>query len=62
MKHHAGNRSCPWVNFWEQFAVDDSHSVKTLTGVAHASTIDDVYEGYFIPKGSIVIANTWYES
>ncbi|KAI0062717.1 cytochrome P450 [Artomyces pyxidatus] len=28
-------------------------------GVPHAATQDDVYEGYFIPKGSIVIANLW---
>ncbi|EIW84368.1 cytochrome P450 [Coniophora puteana RWD-64-598 SS2] len=28
-------------------------------GVPHFSTEDDVYEGYFIPKGSIVTANTW---
>jgi len=27
--------------------------------IPHASTEDDVYEGYFIPKGSIVTANTW---
>jgi hypothetical protein len=29
------------------------------TGVAHASTHDDIYEGYFIPGGSVVIANIW---
>ncbi|KAI0044341.1 cytochrome P450 [Auriscalpium vulgare] len=28
-------------------------------GVAHASTHDDVYEGYFIPKGTPVLANAW---
>ncbi|KAF7357560.1 O-methylsterigmatocystin oxidoreductase [Mycena sanguinolenta] len=28
-------------------------------GVAHASTEDDIYNGYFIPKGTIVIANIW---
>ena len=27
--------------------------------VPHAATADDVYEGYFIPKGSIVCANQW---
>ncbi|KAF7420894.1 hypothetical protein PC9H_011412 [Pleurotus ostreatus] len=25
----------------------------------HASTSDDEYDGYFIPKGTIVMANTW---
>ena len=24
------------------------------------STEDDVYEGYFIPKGSLVLANSWF--
>ncbi|KAI0050257.1 cytochrome P450 [Auriscalpium vulgare] len=27
-------------------------------GVPHASSEDDVYEGYFIPKGSMIIANS----
>ena len=36
----------------------------TLTGVAsvgfpHAVIQDDVYEGYFIPKGSMVLVNAW---
>lgn len=35
------------------------------TGIAplgnpHATTADDVYNGYFIPKGTIVIGNSWY--
>ncbi|KIK96738.1 hypothetical protein PAXRUDRAFT_10627 [Paxillus rubicundulus Ve08.2h10] len=28
-------------------------------GLPHATTIDDVYEGLFIPKGSAVVANIW---
>ncbi|KAJ8592279.1 cytochrome P450 [Rhizopogon salebrosus TDB-379] len=28
-------------------------------GVPHATTTDDIYKGYFIPKGVIVMANTW---
>ncbi|KAJ6466256.1 cytochrome P450 [Mycena sanguinolenta] len=31
----------------------------TPLGVAHASAEDDVYDGYFIPKGATVIANIW---
>ena len=30
-------------------------------GVAHAPSEDDIYEGYLIPKGAIVMANQWYE-
>lgn len=29
-------------------------------GVPHRLTEEDVYEGYFLPKGSIVIVNNWY--
>ncbi|KAF8186023.1 cytochrome P450 [Pholiota molesta] len=28
-------------------------------GVAHAASDDDVYKGYYIPKGATVIANIW---
>ncbi|KAI0052213.1 cytochrome P450 [Auriscalpium vulgare] len=28
-------------------------------GLPHSTTEDDIYEGYFIPKGSIVLANLW---
>ncbi|KAF7346398.1 O-methylsterigmatocystin oxidoreductase [Mycena sanguinolenta] len=28
-------------------------------GVAHATTEDDIYDGYFIPKGTTVISNIW---
>jgi len=28
-------------------------------GVSHATTTDDVYEGYYIPKGAMVISNIW---
>jgi hypothetical protein len=27
--------------------------------VPHRLVMDDVYEGYFLPAGSIVIGNTW---
>ncbi|KAJ7270424.1 cytochrome P450 [Mycena rebaudengoi] len=31
----------------------------TPLGIAHAVTQDDVYNGYHIPSGSVVIANSW---
>ncbi|KIY44914.1 cytochrome P450 [Fistulina hepatica ATCC 64428] len=31
----------------------------TPTGVPHRVMEDDCYNGYFIPRGSVVIANTW---
>ncbi|KAF8883969.1 cytochrome P450 [Infundibulicybe gibba] len=35
------------------------HSVLPL-GAAHTSITDDEYDGYFIPKGSIILGNTWF--
>ena len=29
------------------------------TGLPHATTADDEYNGYFIPKNSIVMGNVW---
>ncbi|KAH9849090.1 cytochrome P450 [Lenzites betulinus] len=34
--------------------------IVTPIGGPHLSTEDDVHEGYFIPKGSYVLANLWY--
>ncbi|OAX34801.1 cytochrome P450 [Rhizopogon vinicolor AM-OR11-026] len=30
-----------------------------LSGVPHSTTTSDIYNGYFIPEGVVVIANTW---
>ena len=29
-------------------------------GLPHVTTSDDTFEGYYIPKGSMLIANIWY--
>ncbi|KAF8578978.1 putative CyP450 monooxygenase [Ramaria rubella] len=44
------NALCKEIHRW--------HTVGPL-GVAHAVTKDDVYGKYFIPRGSIVLANAW---
>lgn len=31
-------------------------------GIPHMCTEDDLYEGYLIPKGSLVLPNIWYPS
>jgi len=31
----------------------------TPLAIPHASTRDDVYEGFFIPKGAVVVGNAW---
>lgn len=31
------------------------------TGVAHMTTQDDIYKGYLIPKGAIIVPNIWYD-
>ena len=36
----------------------DTHSEIT-PGVPHASNQDDVYEGYFLPKGTWIMPNIW---
>jgi len=28
-------------------------------GIPHAITADDIYKGYFIPKGTMVLGNVW---
>lgn len=29
-------------------------------GIPHMSVEDDVYDGYFIPKGSLIMSNIWF--
>jgi len=35
-------------------------NVITPTGFAHCATEDDIHDGYYIPKGSIVMPNIWF--
>lgn len=38
--------------------VFDTYSLLSIA-LSHATAEDDEYEGYFIPKGTIVIPNSW---
>jgi hypothetical protein len=31
----------------------------SMTGFAHCVTEDDIHDGYYIPKGSLVMPNVW---
>ena len=33
--------------------------LKSSEGIPHMSTIDDEYNGFYIPKGTVLIANAW---
>ncbi|KAI0028104.1 cytochrome P450 [Vararia minispora EC-137] len=50
-------KSLPYVNALVK-EVLRWHPVAPL-GVAHRVTVDDVYEGHFIPKGSTILGNIW---
>jgi cytochrome P450 len=43
------------VNDWRRVA--NLHFCQP--GITHVTTEDDVYEGYFIPKGSYIFPNMW---
>lgn len=38
----------------------DDPTLMALPGIPHMSNADDVHDGYFIPKGTIVFTNIWY--
>jgi len=62
-----GNDRLPTFNDRESLPYIDAlskevlrwHSVVPLA-LPHVSTADDVYEGYFIPKGTYVMPNIWF--
>jgi hypothetical protein len=41
------------------FLIKVTTILKSSKGVPHMSTNDDEYNGYFIPKGTIMIVNAW---
>src|ERR1700735_5839886 len=58
---------CQEVQRWHPVAplgklmlsVIEEQAVMRSSGIPHRLTSDDVYEGYFLPAGSMVIANAW---
>lgn len=38
----------------------NTYMIPCFPGPPHVAREDDVYEGYAIPKGSLVIPNMWY--
>lgn len=37
-------------------------TLRSLVAIPHSLVEDDVYEGYYLPKGSIIVPNNWYVS
>lgn len=55
---HADRENLPYVNALV-LEILRWHPVGPL-GVPHRLLQDDVYEGYHLPRGTLVIANIWY--
>lgn len=41
--------------FWMNYPCN----CRSIAGLPHVASDDDVHDGYFIPKGSIIITNNW---
>ncbi|KAG1894577.1 cytochrome P450 [Suillus fuscotomentosus] len=53
--------SLPYLDaILRELCVCMAEALTPCTGIAHATLNDDVYDGYFIPKGAIVMVNQWY--
>ena len=42
------------------FVLRSTRLMLYTTGIPHQSSQDDIYDGYFIPKGSVVMVNMWF--
>ena len=57
----------PWVSAYDlvTFLILEYYWQLTRTkcskylGIPHMSSEDDEYDGYFIPKGTLIIGNVW---
>jgi len=58
-KYSDGNRLPRWASVFILFGRAFGLILATNLGVPHFASEADIYNGYFIPKGTIVIGNTW---
>ncbi len=59
MSHSGGIRYYHLVNL-ALFHLALGAKLHFVPDIPHRLSSDDVYGGYFIPKGSLVVANTWF--
>ena len=57
LPEHEDGENLPYINALCK-EVLRWHPILPL-GVAHSVSQDDVFEGYFIPAGTIVLGNSW---
>ena len=46
--------------FGRPFVITSTIILTSSEGVPHMSTFDDEYNGFYIPKGTIIIGNSWF--
>lgn len=56
----AARHPARYVNFSSYLGSTAARVVCIKPAVHHTSTVDDEYDGYFIPRGAIIMGNAWY--
>lgn len=57
LPEHADRDALPYINAIVKEAL--RYQNVTPLGVVHRSMADDEYNGYFLPKGTLVLPNVW---
>lgn len=47
------------LRLWVRSMLHETIEIYLFVGLPHMSTENDIYMGYFIPAGTLVIGNTW---